>query len=445
MMRNAKSTREARSMGGATGRTWGLLVFVWAGLAACQLDGDARFFRADENGALRPPWSGDWKDSSDVVRRSPNGATDAYREDTFAIAFGDGFFKYLPDTTGVNEVVILLEFTEEGRMEENESIAKVLGPFRRKADGTHSSTVGTYVYGPKVMQGDALRMRIQVIEVDSEERNDTTALLDFLGETASALADPVTKAEIALVKEIGKTLSDLNQNDILLEYEVTFVPYDQNVWERYTNADGKGNGISIPLRAGTWGIIKQENEHWTRSFFTRTAAVEWDWGWRTPASFLTAAGAVIADLIVAPVALFSRTFLDVPDRSSLRPIQLVSEPTTNGVARVHRYKDDGMELDLVRDDQRIHVANGENLIPYTSKTWLTFQIIRGGDPTTWQFRRALAPLEETVADLLKQSTVADVLNARKQAVVDAARASRSCIRATVSTRSPCCRRGRPST
>ncbi|MCB9898897.1 MAG: hypothetical protein H6825_12910 [Planctomycetes bacterium] len=404
---------------------WGLACI---GLSTgCQLDGDAQFFRADEQGYLRPPWSTDWTDSSDVVRRSPNGETNAAHDDTFAIVFDDGYFKYLPDWLGVNEVVVLFEFVEEGSAEEDEGITKVLGPFRRKADGTHSSSIGRYVYGPKVMQGDALRMLIRVIEIDADETANTTALLDFVGGAAESLADPVTKAEITLAKEVGKTLVALNQNDIVLETEITFVPYDEQVWNRFKNTAGEGNGTVIPLRSGSWGVINLESDHWSRSFFTRTTGVEWAGGfWSKVGATLTTVGTLVADIIALPVALFSRSFLDVPDRASLRPLSVVNERVADEGPRFVHIRDDGHVLKLAYEDKRVHVeSDGGELGSYTSKSWLTFSIVRGGDPTTWQFRRALAPLEQEVQDLLKQSTVADVLAERKQAVIDAAATFRS--------------------
>ena len=414
-----------------TARGLAIVLVLATGLPGCLLNGNPRVFRVDEDdNGLYAPRKADWLNPTDVVHRRATDAVSPEREDTFAIMLNEAFFKYLPDVFGVNEAVLVFEFTEEGRDGQEESITKVIGPLHRVADGGYSSTIGTYLYGPKYMQGDALRVHISVIEVDADERDDSTAILDFVGDAAAQLSDPVTAAEIAFAKEVAKTLVDLNQNDMVMECDVTFVPYDEQTWNFYEDESGRGNGTFIPLRTGTWGVIKQEAEHVTRSYFSMTRSIPWGevsfWSWRTAANALTSIGTVLADLAFTPLVLLNRTFGDYPDGASLAAI----EPDGSG-----RLYDDGYSIALhpeskwivwdggVKEDGGSSTDNADVIYAlYESKSWLTFEIVRGGDPTTWEFRKALAPLEEEVENMLKRSTVAETLNSHRSAVLEAAMA-----------------------
>ncbi|MFC6574730.1 hypothetical protein ACFQDJ_28330 [Pseudomonas brassicacearum] len=94
-----------------------------------RIDGD--IFSADKAGAIRKPDS------------EGNGG------DVFAVYLTDAYFKYLKDLGGVNEVVIVAEFTEVGGENKSETVTKVLGPYLGVADNAKPNLLNKLLYGPK--------------------------------------------------------------------------------------------------------------------------------------------------------------------------------------------------------------------------------------------------------------------------------------------------------
>lgn len=64
--------------------------------------------------------------SKAVMKTDPN--RDLKGKDVFALYLSDAYFKYLPDFSGSNEVVIVAEFTEVSAGDKGDTVTTVLGP-----------------------------------------------------------------------------------------------------------------------------------------------------------------------------------------------------------------------------------------------------------------------------------------------------------------------------
>lgn len=407
----------------------GALVVVGLAVAACRVNGDPHAFRQLDNGLLAGPWGTfeeiDEHDEAGVIPRKSGDSGDADRRDAFTIHFDTAYFRYLPDMLGVNEAVVVFTFTEGPPSKDENTLVKILGPMKQLADGSYANQFSRISYGPKLLEGDSLSIKIQIFEMDTEEANDAGAAIDFIGSAAEAfsLADPVTAGQIKLAKEIGKTLVALNQNDLVFETTFDLLPYDEKVWKA---TRGRANSdqatASLPLRVGTFGLIKQEQETHVTSFFPLTRKA-WSGDWSFLASVFSSPFSLAGDALLLPITATTRTFGDVPDHASMRPISNTKKSGyLNEAGRaivMHPPTRKLMWGPLVSsiDGQQAALTDTENFEPYQSKTWITFSIEQGRDPALWQVRKLMSESEKKLLDMLQEKSLKDILDSSK--VLDA--------------------------
>ena len=329
-----------------------------------RIDGD--IFSADKAGAIRKPDS--------------NGKGG----DVFAVYLTDAYFKYLKDLGGVNEVVIVAEFTEVGGENKNETVTKVLGPYLGVADNAKPNLLNKLLYGPKKLESDHLSMKLTVLEYDQGENEDSAAFLDFIGSASKtlSLANPITAAEQVFAKEVAKSLLALNKDDVVLQIDVDLVagPDDEAV---------EDNGSVLALMPGNYVLINQEHCAPTNCYFYLTNRGNKE----NPLAWLG------DTLMLVPTAM-RRGWTDTPDGTSLEDIQ----------AGEIEYANHGLQ------------QRGKNE-SFVDKTWLSFAVRRGGDDVLWGRRRALIEAEKAVQYINRQETSALLKSAdyeRARTALDAA-------------------------
>jgi len=326
--------------------------------------GTTHLYRIDNNKQLGTPWEPIYltKERKDIIYRSTE-ETKKVGSDIFSIFISDAYFRYLPDLGGVNEVIIVAEFSEADA-KNGEKLIKVLGPYRNIADFTKGQFFNKPIYGPKRLESNLLSMDIKVYEYDQEEKENNAAMLDFIADLGSSLsvANPVTIAEIALAKKVAKAINDTNKNDLVMHADISFIAGESNLnW--LANYHTKG----ILLKAGTMVLIKQEAcqvgncyDYFIKG--DKENPVAW-----------------IADgLMALPVAL-KRGLTDSPDNNALKAID---DHLVNG--------DFGIE----------HKVDGSL---YTDKTWLRINIVKGGDASKWEARKALWALDKDIQEKVKNA------------------------------------------
>ncbi len=423
----------------------GLLFILFS--ACAPLNGNVHLLQIDQNNQrLYGPWK-DADTHTDIIsKKTPS--TSSTNEDSFTLYFDQAFFKYMPDLWGENEVVLVFTFNEGESDSDDHKIVKIVGPMERTGDESYASSIGNVSYGPKRVEGDVVSVQIQVIEFDGEEKDNQSAFLDFIGSATEAfsLADPVTSAEISLAKEIAKALIETNESDIVLDFKFDLLPKDPNTINKTIN-DGHR---PIALRPGNWAIIKQEQCPLFRCYWPMTKNVG-DWSWYTaiPKFF-----AVIGDLALTtvPVTLV-KIFADTPELASVMPLTVhqnkpgwtedpagmtetfktnqeihslsfdqdkpmltisynkkidgKKETTVSFQGESGSYMDGGEHISFEPNSRKLVLKKDTESKPYEAKTWLTFSIEQGRDPSNWDKRKALSQTEKDLLSKIKEPSSLD--------------------------------------
>jgi hypothetical protein len=299
----------------------------------------------------------------DMIFKS-NPQTSMSGDDVFSIYLTDSYLRYLQDMGGVNEVLFVIEFTEVVNGNQGDTLTKVLGPYRNLADASKAPMLNKLLYGPKRMESDVLSMNLKVYEYDLEENDNSASMLEFIETSTKSLnlSNPITQGEIAIAAEIGKTLVSMNENDLVLEMDLDFVA-GNNLY-RFPSSS-----YVLPLKDSELYVVKQEacRVGTCYGYFSKQ-------GSNLP-------GLVTDTLMFVPTAIMRGT-TDIPDSNSLSAFK-------------PKKKIDGE-----------HLISGENGLQvnnelYEQKTWMRFNIVKGGDPSQWEIRKRLYPLEDELNKLLK--------------------------------------------
>ncbi len=309
--------------------------------------------------------------------------------DVYQIYLSDGYFKYLPDFNGVNEVVIVAEFTEVSSGTKGDTVTTVLGPFEGVSDNSKSPVFNKLLYGPKKLESDQVSVTITVIEYDQGENEDAAAFLDFITSASQIFSfiNPVTATERAFTKEIAKSLLALNKDEVVMRVSFDLVGDSGNL-STYSDV----NGSFIPLTPGNYVLINKEGCAVSTCFGYLSEGKS-----KNPVAYLGDA------LLFLPVAL-RRGFTDTPDSYSL------DEVNSENIAV------DGQSLINAPPDPKKRT--------YTDKTWLTLSVVKGGDPSLWEKRKLLLSADEAVQRIGKSPNSSIQTNSDYQVALQALEAAR---------------------
>lgn len=430
-----------------------IAVFLLGFFAACApLNGNVHLLQVDKDNFLYGPWKD--SDSNNIIGKqsSPSITND----DAFTLYFDQAFFKYMPDLFGENEIVLIFTFDEGASESDDKKVVKIIGPMDRTGDESYGSSIGRVTYGPKRVEGDVISVHVQVVEFDGKEADDQSAFLDFLGGASEAfsLADPVTTAEISLAKEIAKALIQSNESDIILDFKFDLLPKDVTA----LNFSANDGHRPISLRPGNWAIIKQEKCALLRCYFPA-----WDnVGELTVWTFIPKVIAGAFDLVVtSPIVTLVKIFSDTPKSESVASLEVQQRESTWGSVQpatqkkkeqvtplkvtdftnLKAEKNRSLELDTKRprltvtlssgnastiafmsfppkgsyldgekaiwfepNSRKLFLKTSSNFDPYEAKTWMTFSIEQGRDPSNWEKRKVLSPAEQDLLAKIKKSS-----------------------------------------
>lgn len=361
-------------------------------------NGEIEPFRV-RNGELRGPWDGASEDEGVIPARKGSRETP---EETFLLTLDRGFLKYLPDLAGVNEVVIVFTFEDTPMRKDEDKIVKIIGPMLQQPDGAWLPEFSKICFGPTALRGRYLTVSIDVYEFDRGEADDTAALLDFIGDATRslAIADPVTAAEIRVVKEIGKALARTNQDDLVLHTSFDLLPYEESA----RAFRGECHTAALPLRVGHFGLVKTERPFALFTFFPATRRLEFRGGepWTCVGNGLAFPIALAIDLVALPITGFMRGLTDVPDTESMAPLEW-----RDGRLAENSVWLDGTELRFDPATRLLVRANDGQ--PYRAKSWITFSISAGHEAIPEELRGQLTESEKKLAEAQKTGTLRELL------------------------------------
>jgi hypothetical protein len=346
------------------------VLVVCALLASCISvpTGTTQIYRKDDSGATPPVTFAKtlFRNKTNPAATVTKSGTDKAGADVFAIYLSDGYFKYLKDMGGVNEVVVVAEFTETNAGAESDTVTRVLGPYFGVADKAGTPFLNKLLYGPKTLDSDHLNMKLTVLEYDQGENENTAAFLDFIQSVTQtlSLANPVTASEQAFAKEIAKSLLSLNKDDVVMEIDVNFTG---NAGELASVDD---NGSYIPLNKGDYVLINREHCVPANCYMQLTdEGTTWNpFAW-------------IGDIALLVPTGMRRAWTDTPDHDAL----------------------EGIDSSNLKFDEHQLTKVGPNRVaePFTDKTWLALSVVKGGDASLWQKRKLLTQAEKSIQDMIK--------------------------------------------
>ena len=388
------------------------ILFVMNGCST--LNGNVSLARVGEDNKLYGPWYG-FADKEGIVRYNEGNMQN--NEDSFSLVFNQAFFKYLPDFANNNEVIIMFKFKEKSVSGESEELVKIIGPMKRIGDKSYSSAISKVMYGPKRTESDIISVTIQIVEFDAEENEENSAFLDFVGSAAEtfSLADPVTAGEIRVAKEIAKSIISMNKNDMVFEKSFDLIAFDKNAWD---SSSGK-NVSSIPLKAGNYALIRCEQKPFFSSYFPLTQVD------RNGFYYLEYIFTIPVDLVLLPFQVVYRTFSDQPDIASVKPLQM--ELVDRDMSSFF-FVDSSNDKPIIFNDDSKRLFNGnleevsngnseENsnklISSYNSKSWLTFSIEQGRDPSKWELRKELYKSDASLGQLIENPSTKEILEGSK--------------------------------
>lgn len=359
------------------GRDWRALfvILACALLASCISvpTGTTQVYRKADNPASAPNAEGRqgfettlFTNNIDPLLTVHKAGGDKASDDVFAIYLSDGYFKYLKDTGGVNEVIVVAEFTEVNDGTASDTVTRVLGPYFGVSDKAGTPFLNKLLYGPKTLESDHLNMKLTVLEYDQGENQNSAAFLDFIQSVTQtlSLANPVTAAEQVFAKEIAKSLLSLNKDDVVMEIDINFTGNTGQL------ANIKNNGSYIPLNIGDYVLINKEHCVPANCYGRMVAA-------DSPYNPF----AWIGDIVMLVPAAVRRGLADTPDGAALADVNTENLNYSNHQLTQH--------------------PKGAEPAPFVDKTWLALSIVKGGDASLWQKRKALTQAELAVQNMIK--------------------------------------------
>ena len=363
-------------------RVWSICIMMAIGLGGCALNGDIHLYRAEDK-KLISPWiieiSG---------KNTPIPSLSQNIEDTFTIIYDRANFGYIPDFDNSNEVIVAFTFNDDPGQAEEKNIVRILGPMKGITDQGLSSMINKVVYGPRpgLKPYDILRVKIQVFEFDAEEREQRASFLNLVGNIAQtfAISDPVTLAEIKLAKEILGILNQMDQDDVVFEFQFDILPL----------LTPQNKTRAIPLAEGSYVILKQEKSN--------EFATYWQWTKRglEKKDYWCFIFTLPADIIWLPVVAFQHWICDDPDKQSK------TEPY---------YKKDGKKFIIGKDICYIDEYRAlmkqkqdDNYEIYRGHTWLSFSIEKGRNSNEWEKRQAISAFEKNILEKIRVTPLTDI-------------------------------------
>ncbi|MDO7086274.1 hypothetical protein WNY51_04315 [Pseudocolwellia sp. AS88] len=348
-----------------------LIVICYLFLSSCtSTTGEVSIFSVNSNKKLDSPLvSASELHNSDGIIYKTNKTTASKGDDTFSVYLTDSYLRYLPDIGGVNEVIIVVQFEEVVTGTASDTVTKILGPYDSIADATKTPYFHKALYGPKRMESDILSMSLKIYEYDLEENGKVGSMLDFIATASEALSlsNPVTSQEIKVAKEVAKSITNTNDNDLILQLDVDFVAGNS----LYNHSGNNGVNV-LPLKAGEMVLIKKEScgVGQCYDYFSQ------DEGFSNPIGYL-------ADWLLFPVNAIAIGLTDSPASKSLTNVD---------------------STDFTIRDEGLSHNNGDGKPKlYRDKTWLRLSILKGGDPSLWDKRKLLYPVEADISKLLRTS------------------------------------------
>jgi hypothetical protein len=212
--------------------------------------------------------------SGQVLDRDTLGTTDAngitpHKGEIITLVLNTAFIKCLKDV-GSPHVLLYAKIFDDGTDNPDAAVTKVLYDERNSPQGVNLGLADRVLYGPTPFKGFPLRIKLFIVELDKEQKELASKIIDAVGTTA-ATAKPEAAPAIEVAVRIAKFLNAMNEDDFELRFDLTLYPVGAigKASTGHMALDKMGEPIQrkakdvtlvSPLRTGLYAIMKRELE-----------------------------------------------------------------------------------------------------------------------------------------------------------------------------------------
>lgn len=192
-----------------------------------------------------------------------------HKGEIITLVFNNVFIKYLKEV-GSPHVLVYAQVFDDGTDNVDTAVTKVLYNERNSPAGVNLGLADRVLYGPTPFKGFPLRVKLAIVELDKDEKELASKIIDAAGTTAAA-AKPEAAPAIAVAVDIAKAINAMNEDDFELRFDMTLYPVSaigkastgndalDKVHEPVQRHDKTVTMVS-PLRTGSYAIMKRELE-----------------------------------------------------------------------------------------------------------------------------------------------------------------------------------------
>ena len=216
------------------------------------------------------PLSGEVLDR-DTVTKLPGSAQGIipHQGEIVTIVANSIFIKFLKDL-GSPHVLVYAQVFDDGTDDPSNAFTRIIYHERDTPSGVNLGLSDKVLYGPTPFKGYPIRIKFYIIELDKEEKETASNIINTVGTTAAA-ARPDAAVAINVAVQIAEAINALNNDDYELRFDLTLYPVDQIGTADVANAplasltppepvqrQGKPVSLVSSLRTGPYLILKRE-------------------------------------------------------------------------------------------------------------------------------------------------------------------------------------------
>lgn len=192
-----------------------------------------------------------------------------HKGEIITLVLNNAFIKYLKEM-GSPHVLVYAQVFDDGTDNPDTAVTKVLYNERNSPEGVNLGLADRVLYGPTPFKGFPLRIKLAIVELDKEQKELASKIIDAVGTTAAA-AKPEAAPAITVAVGIAKAINAMNEDDFELRFDMTLYPVSaigkasigndalDKIHEPVQRHDKTVTMVS-PLRTGSYAIMKRELE-----------------------------------------------------------------------------------------------------------------------------------------------------------------------------------------
>lgn len=214
------------------------------------------------------PTTGQVQDRDTPDMANPN-FTIPHKGEIITLVLNNAFVKYLKEIASPH-VVVYVQVFDDGTDNFDSAVTKVLYNERNSPPGVNLGLADRVLYGPTPFKGFPLRIKLSIVELDKEQKELASKILDTVGSTVAA-AKPEAAPAIEIAVRIAKAINAMNEDDFELRFDLTLFPIgtignastgdadlDRTTDPEPVQRKDKTVALVSPLRTGLYTIIKRE-------------------------------------------------------------------------------------------------------------------------------------------------------------------------------------------